>query len=190
MLNLMRKMFLFMMVSLDGFFEGPNHDLSWHNVDSEFNVFADKQLDETSTLIFGSRTYEMMANFWPSEIAIKNVPKTAARMNALHKIVFSRTLKRAEWNNTELHNSNSDIAAVIQKVKEKSGNDIAVLGSSNLCLTLIKEGLLDEIRIMVNPVVLGRGTALFSGISEPLKLELVCERTFTSGNVLLTYTLA
>ncbi|HUC95862.1 MAG TPA: dihydrofolate reductase family protein [Candidatus Saccharimonadia bacterium] len=183
----MRKMFLFMMVSLDGFFEGIDHDLSWHNVDAEFNDFADKQLDETSTLVFGSRTYKMMADFWPSDIAIKTAPNTATRMNSLHKIVFSRTLKKAEWNNSELHNDNT--AAVIRNAKKKPGNDIAVLGSSNLCLSLIKESLLDEIRIMVNPVVLGHGTPLFSGINKPLKLELNSKRSFKSGNVLLTYKL-
>jgi len=183
----MRKMYLFMMVSLDGFFEGPGHDLSWHNVDSEFNDFADKQLDETSTLVFGGKTYKMMADFWPSDIAVKTVANTATRMNSLHKIVFSRTLKKVEWNNSELHNSG--IAEAILNTKRKPGKDIAVLGSSNLCLTLIKENLLDEIRIMVNPVVLGHGTPLFSGLNEPLKLELTSERAFKSGNVLLTYTL-
>jgi dihydrofolate reductase len=176
-----------MMVSLDGFFEGSEHDLSWHNVDSEFNVFANKQLDESSTLVFGARTYQMMANFWPTEIGITAAPNTAKRMNSLDKIVFSRTLKKAEWNNTELHNG--DISTVIQSAKEKPGKDIAVLGSSDLCLSLIKEGLLDEIRIMINPVVLGRGKTLFSGITKQLKLELTNERTFKSGNVLLTYKL-
>ena len=176
-----------MMVSLDGFYEGPQHDLTWHNVDHEFNDFADKQLDESSILVFGGRTYKMMADFWPSDIAIKMAPNTAKRMNSLDKIVFSRTLKRADWNNTELHNG--DISTVIQNAKEKPGKEIAVLGSSDLCLSLIKEGLLDEIRIMVNPVVLGHGKTLFSGIINQLKLELTSERTFKSGNVLLTYKL-
>jgi dihydrofolate reductase len=183
----MRKMFLFMMVSLDGFVEAPDHDLSWHNVDSEFNEFANKQLDETSTLVFGGTTYKMMADFWPSDMAAKNAPETASRMNSLHKIVFSKTLGKAEWNNSELHSS--DIARVIHDAKNESGKDIAVLGSSNLCVALIREGLLDEIRIMVNPVVLGQGTPLFTGINEPLKLNLVGERQFSSGNVLLTYRL-
>lgn len=176
-----------MMVSLDGFYEGPEHDISWHNVDSEFNDFADKQLDESSTLIFGRRTYQMMADFWPSDIAIKTAPGTAKRMNALHKIVFSRTLQKAEWNNSELYDG--DIATVIRDAKKMPGKDLAVLGSSDLCVTLIKEGILDEIRIMVNPVLLGNGKRLFSGITKPLKLELINERTFKSGNILLTYKL-
>jgi dihydrofolate reductase len=176
-----------MMVSLDGFYEAPEHDLSWHRVDSEFSDFADKQLDESGVLVFGRRTYQMMADFWPSDSAIKAAPNTASRMNSLPKIVFSRTLKKAEWNNSELYSSG--IAEVIRNIEKTPGKDIAVLGSSDLCLTLIKEGLLDEIRIMVNPVVLGQGTPLFSGITKPLNLELTSERTFTSGNVLLTYNL-
>jgi dihydrofolate reductase len=183
----MRKMYLFMMLSLDGFFEGKGHDINWHNVDAEFGEFADKQLDESSTLVFGRRTYQMMADFWPTDFAIKNVSETASRMNALPKIVFSRTLEKVEWNNTELHSSN--VVTVIQNVKKIPGKDIAVFGSSDLCLTLIKDGLIDEIRIMVNPVVLGHGTPLFSGINGPLKLELTKEHTFKSGNVLLTYKL-
>jgi dihydrofolate reductase len=174
-----------MMVSLDGFFEGVDHDLSWHNVDAEFNDFAVKQLSETSTLVFGGRTYKMMADFWPTDFAIKTDPQTANRMNYLHKIVFSRTLKAAHWNNSELHSSN--VASIVRAVKEDSSKDIAILGSSNLCITLIKEELLDEIRIMVNPVVLGKGTTLFTGIKTPIKLTLDSSRKFQSGNVLLNY---
>jgi dihydrofolate reductase len=180
----MRKLFLFMMVSLDGYFEGRHHDISWHNVDQEFNDFAVKQLDEVDTLIFGARTYRLMADFWPTDTAIKADPHTATRMNALKKHVFSRTLKEAGWHNTELH---TDAATTIQAIKQQSGKDIAVLGSSNLCISLINEGLLDELRIMVNPVILGSGTSLFAGLSAPLKLQLTNERKFASGNVLLTY---
>ena len=176
-----------MMVSLDGFYEGPDHDISWHNVDSEFNDFANKQLDETSTLVFGGRTYKIMEDFWPTDIAIKAAPDTAKRMSSLHKIVFSHTLKQTTWNNTELHSG--DVDSVIRRAKKAPGKDIAVLGSSDLCLTLIKDGLLDEIRIMINPVMLGHGKTLFSGITQPLKLELTSERAFGSGNVLLTYKL-
>lgn len=174
-----------MMVSLDGFFEGVDHDLSWHNVDTEFNDFAAKQLDETSTLVFGGKTYKMMADFWPTDFATETDPKTADRMNSYPKIVFSRTLKSASWNNSELYSSN--VASVLKATKENSTKDIAVLGSSNLCLTLIKEKLLDEIRIMVNPVVLGKGTTLFTGIETPLKLALNTSREFKSGNMLLNY---
>ena len=178
-------MYLFMMVSLDGFFEGAEHDLSWHNVDAEFNDYADKQLDESSTLVFGRKTYQMMASFWPTDVGIQAAPDTAKRMNSLDKIVFSKTLEKVEWNNSKIYDN--DIATVIESYKKMPGKDIAVLGSSNLCVTLIKENLLDEIRIMVNPVILGKGTPLFAGLQTPTKLSLNSSRKFQSGNVLLNY---
>lgn len=174
-----------MMISLDGYFEGQDHDISWHNVDQEFNDFAVKQLDEVDTLIFGARTYELMASFWPTDAAVKADPNTALRMNALRKLVFSRTLKEVGWHNAKLY---QDVVATVQAKKQQPGKNIAVLGSSNLCLTLLQEGLLDELRIMVNPVLLGTGTSLFAGLPTPPTLRLTHERTFTSGNVLLTYT--
>lgn len=176
-----------MMVSVDGYFEGTGHDLSWHNAgNDEFEQFAIEQLDETSELIFGRRTYEMMADFWSSDFAAKTDPGTAERMNKARKFVFSRSLKSADWENTELHNG--DVTKVISKLKQEPGKDIAVLGSSNLCITLLNEGLLDELRIMVNPLALGKGTTLFSGLNEAVQLSLTASREFKSGNVLLTYT--
>lgn len=173
------------MISLDGFFEGPNHDLSWHNVDQEFNEFAINQLDASDTLVFGGRTYRMMADFWPSDEGLRDDPEVAKRMNSLPKIVFSRSLKSADWQNSELHTGN--VAEVITALKRQAGKDIAVFGSSNLCLSLIEAGVLDELRIMVNPLVLGSGSRLFEGLKSQLKLELVSSANFDSGNVLLTY---
>lgn len=181
----MKKMFLFMMISADGYFEGPKHQLDWHNVDSEFVDFALKQLDEVDTLVFGRRTYQLMYEFWPSETAKKADPLTAKAMNSLDKIVFSRTLKSVDWQNTKLIKSN--LKETIKELKSRPGKDIGVLGSSNLCLSLIEDQLLDEIRLMVNPIVLGQGTTLFDGLKKPLKLKLSSQRAFNSGNVLLTY---
>lgn len=186
----MRKVFLLMMVSLDGFFEGENHDLSWHNVDGEFNEFAAQMLSEVGTLMFGRRTYELMAGFWPTaKPSDPNDAIVAEKMNTLPKIVFSTTMKKVEekpsWKNVKLAKDN--VAEEVQKLKQQPGEDIAVLASSNLCISLIKMGLIDEFRIMVNPVVIGNGTPLFHGIQEKFKLKLLNTRTFNSGNVLLTY---
>lgn len=180
-------MFLFMMTTLDGYFEGQNHDISWHNAGSEeFAEFVDHQLDETDTLIFGRRTYELMASFWPSVEAKNMEPGTASRMNSLKKVVFSRNPLSTDWHNTE---SSTKVAEKIHELKGAPGKDIAVLASSNLCLTLIEEALLDEIRIMVNPLVIGSGTPLFDGIDKLRQFKLQGSRTFKSGNVLLTYSL-
>ncbi len=181
----MRKAYLFMMVSLDGYFEGPGHDLSWHNVDEEFVDFAVKQLDDTGAILFGRRTYEMMAGFWPSDYAKKTDPETARRMGALPKFVASRTLKSVGWENSSL--LGSDVAAEVTRLKGQPGKPVAVLGSNNLCVSLMEKGLVDEFRIMMNPVAIGAGTPLFYGLKKRYPLKLVKSREFKSGNVLLHY---
>src|SRR5512134_370781 len=98
----MRNLFAFDLMSLDGYFEGPNRDISWHNVDAEFDEYAVEMLNSVDVLLFGRVTYELMAGFWPTPDAMKNDPIVAERMNNVPKIVFSRTLEKAEWNNTRL----------------------------------------------------------------------------------------
>jgi len=187
----MRKMFLFMMVTLDGFMEGENHDISWHNVDQEFNDFAAKQLQEDmGTLVFGRTTYELMYSYWPN--ATPSDPKDAIvkdLMDTLPKIVVSHSLENVQdeknWKNVRVIKDN--LKEEFEKLKSEEGKDIAVLGSNNVCVTLLEERLLDEIRIMINPVVIGKGTPLFAGIQDKQKFGLQSTRTFRNGNVLLTY---
>jgi dihydrofolate reductase len=181
----MRKVFLFMMVTLDGFFEGPNQSIDWHNVDEEFNEFAIDQLNELDTLLFGRVTYQGMAGYWPTPFAKEDDPIVADKMNTISKIVFSTTLEEAEWNNTRLVKEH--IREEVSKLKQQPGKDIAIFGSSDLAVSLLRMGLLDELRIIVNPVVLGSGKRLFEGIQDQLDLKLLKTRTFHSGNVLLYY---
>jgi dihydrofolate reductase len=181
----MRKVILFMLVSLDGYFEGPNHNLDWHNVDEEFTAFSLEQLDSAGLLLFGRGTYQLMAGFWPTAVAAKDDPLTAEAMNRLPKVVFSRTLANVNWQNTRLVKDN--IVEEIKRLKDEPGKTIYVFGSSDLSLTLIKHGLIDEFRLLVNPVVLGAGTTLFHGIQENLHLRLLNTRTFKNGNVMLFY---
>ncbi len=182
-------MFLFMMVSIDGFIEGENHDLSWHNVDQEFSIFANKQLDGAGTLLFGRKTYQLMENFWPSKAGLEGDPETAIRMNNMPKIVFSKTLKEVKetkiWKNVTLCKSN--VLEEITNLKNLKGKNIVVLGSNNLCVTLLQYNLLDEIRIMVNPVVIGKGTPLFQGLEYKQKFNLSKAQKFKNGNILLIY---
>lgn len=178
-----------MMVSLDGYIEGPDHDLSWHNVDEEFNNFAISQLNETDTILFGRKTYELMESFWPTEQGIKDDPVVAEKMNFTPKIVFSKTLEKVEekenWKNVKL--IKDGVKEEIEKLKRKQGKNIAVLGSNNFCITLLELGILDEVRIMLNPVVIGKGTPLFEGISKRVEFKLTKTRNFKSGNILLYY---
>jgi dihydrofolate reductase len=181
----MRKVIFFNFITLDGFFEGANKELDWHNVDAEFNEFATEQLLSADMLLFGRVTYELMASYWPTESGIKDDPTIAQKMNSIPKIVFSRTLKKAEWNNTKLVKEN--IEAEVEKLKQQAGKNIFVLGSADLSSTLIKSNLIDEYRIMINPLLLGKGTPLFKGMNEKLNLKLIKTKVFNSGNVLLFY---
>jgi dihydrofolate reductase len=181
----MRKLFEFNLVTLDGYFEGPNRDISWHNVDAEFNEYAVDMLNSVDTLLFGRVTYELMAGYWPTPEAMKNDPIVAGKMNDLPKIVFSKTLRTVAWRNTRLVKDN--IEEEMRKMKEQPGKDMVILGSGSIVSEFAPHGLIDEHRIMVNPVVLGQGTPLFKGIKDKLNLKLLRARTFKSGNVLLYY---
>ena len=173
------------MVTLDGFFEGPAGEIDWHNVDEEFNAYAVNLLNNVDVLLFGRVTYELMANYWPTPAATTGDPIVAHMMNSLPKIVFSRTLDRADWNNTRL--VKEDIAGIILRLKQEPGKDLAIFGSSDLSLTLIQHDLIDEYRFIVNPVVLGSGKPLFKGMNKTLNLKLFNTKTFRSGNVMLYY---
>ena len=171
----------FIMVTLNGYFEGDKPwELEWHRTDEEFNDFATEQLDAFDTLVFGRATYEGMAQYWPSDEAVRTDPQVATRMNEASKIVVSRTLARPEpaWSNTTLVKDVHDL---------RSEKKQLVLGSSVLTTSLLEEGLLDELRIMVNPVLLGSGRSLASSAGRPLPLRLSARREFRNGNVLLTY---
>ncbi len=181
----MRKIIFQNLISLDGFFEGPNKEIDWHNVDDEFNKFANEFLDSVDLLLFGRITYELMASYWPTENAIKDDPMVANRMNSISKIVFSKTLDKAEWINTKLIKEN--VVDEILKLKQLPGKDIAVFGSSDLSLILLQHGLIDEIRVLINPVVIGNGKTIFTGINEKLKLKLLKTKSFESGNVMIYY---
>jgi len=181
----MRKMFAFLVATVDGYYEGPNQEFDWPLVDEEFNEFSVKQLDEVDTLVFGRVTYELMASYWPTPAAKEDDPRVAAKMNEMPKLVISRTLDKADWANTRLIRDN--VAEELTEVKQRPGKDIAILGSSALTVDLLRSGLLDELRIMVNPIILGAGKSIFKTADQRVGLALMEARPFASGNVLLRY---
>jgi dihydrofolate reductase len=126
-----------------------------------------------------------MAGFWPTPEAIKTDPIVAAGMNKSEKIVFSRTLQKADWNNTRL--VKDDMLGEVRRLKQGAGKELTVLGSGSIVAQLAEEGLIDEYEILLNPVVLGKGKTMFEGLKKRLALKLVSTRTFGNGNVLLTY---
>jgi dihydrofolate reductase len=183
----MRKLFSFMVTTLDGYHVGPNDGFDWPNVDQEFHDYSTRQLNDIDTLLFGRVTYEHMAAFWPTPEARENLPVTAQRMNNLHKVVFSSTLKEATWENSEL--VATDPVTKIEQLRQRPGEgDIALFGSSTLTASLREAGVVDELRVMVNPILLGGGVSLFSGLTDRVKLRLARTITFRNGNVLLCYT--
>lgn len=191
----MRKLFAFLAVTVDGYHEGPKREIDWHNAPdtdgSGFPVAAgfprpdDDRYDEVDTLVFGRVTYELMASYWPTPAAAEADPQIAARMNRLPKIVVSRTLDRADWSNTRLLNDGA--AEELGALKQQQGKDLAILGSSTLTTSLLREGVVDEVRILVNPIVLGDGHSVLRGAGPRVPLTLTGSRAFSSGNVLLYY---
>ncbi len=172
------------MVSANGYFERGPWGLDWHRVDAEFNDFAIRQLDSLDALLFGRITYEGMASYWPTADAIARDPEVAGRMNAKQKIVFSRTLETATWQNTRIAR---DAASEVARLKEGPGRDAVIFGSSDLAVGLSDLGLIDEYRLMVAAVALGEGRPFLRGLRRDLSLKLLDVRRFGNGNVLLSY---
>ena len=184
----MRKLIVFNHVSLDGYFVDGAGDMSWAKADhqdAEWNAFVAENASGGGVLVFGRVTYELMASFWQTPFAIESMPAVAAGMNSMPKVVFSRTLDQASWNNTTL--VKGDPAAEMRKMKQAPGEDMAILGSGSIVSQLAQEGLIDEYQVVVNPVVLGNGRTMFDGVKEKLSLKLIKTRAFGNGNVLLCY---
>jgi len=181
----MRKLSVFNLVTLDGYFAGEGGDISWHTVDEEFQELAKAASNSGNTLLFGRKTYQLMESFWPTPEAIRTDPIVAAGMNKAEKVVFSRTLQMADWNNTRL--VKDDMLVEIRRLKQGDGMGLTVLGSGSIVAQLAQEGLIDEYQVLLNPIVLGRGKTMFEGIRGRIFLKLIKTRTFGNGNVLLTY---
>ncbi len=183
----MRKLIVFNHISLDGYIQDAHGDMSWAHADpdAEWNAFVEDNAKGGGALVFGRITYELMTRYWPTEMAKQNDPVVAERMNAMPKIVFSRTLKSATWNNTRL--IADDPVAAIGRLKHEDGPDMAMFGSGSIVAQLAPAGLIDEFQIVVKPLVLGSGRTMFEGVPAPLRLKQTNVRRFANGNVVLWY---
>jgi len=183
-----RKLSVFNSVTLDGYFTGPGGDMSWAHAgsdDPEFQAFVAENARGGSVLLFGRVTYQLMASYWPTPMALENDPAVAAEMNARPKVVFSRTLTSASWSNTTV--SKGDLAQAVRALKEAPGDDLVILGSGSIVAQLTEAGLIDEFQVLVTPVVLGSGRTMFDGVREKRLLRLMGSRTFGNGKVFLRY---
>jgi dihydrofolate reductase len=176
-----RRVIVSNVASLDGFFETPDKKLDWVVTDAEFFDYAKGMLRAADTLLFGRATYEHMADYWPTA----PTDEIADKMNNLEKIVFSRTLYEAAWNNSRLAEKNPQ--EEVSSLKKRPGKDIVVLGSASVASSLLQAGLVDEYRVILQPVLIGRGNPLFKDITERIQLKLILARAFGSGVVLLSY---
>jgi len=182
----MRKLVVFNHVSVDGYFVDAHGDMSWaHASDPEWNAFVAENATGGGELLFGRVTYDLMTSYWPTPLAREHDPVVAERMNALPKVVFSRSMDESAWQNTRL--VRGDLAAEVRRLKEAPGPDMVIFGSGSLVAQLSQAGLIDEYQIVVNPVVLGAGRTMFEGVAEKLTLKLTQARAFGNGKVLLCY---
>ncbi|MDA3626496.1 dihydrofolate reductase family protein [Saccharopolyspora oryzae] len=180
----MRKLISFTGISLDGYYKRTSGEFDFPHVDEEFFDFSNRQDAYLDALVFGRETYEHMAAHWPN--ATEGDPEIIDFMNGVPKLAVSDTLERADWNNTTLVRRD-DIAGTIKDLKQQPGKEIALFGSVQLTASLLELGLVDELRVIVFPVLLGEGVSAFSTLSGQVQLELWRTTTFRSGNVLLVY---
>ena len=176
----MRRLITWDMLSLDGFFAAPGGHLDWFVFEDELDRYIKESQLATDTLLFGRATYEGMAAYWTTAEG-----DIADFMNGVTKYVFSRTLDRADWNKTTL--VKGDAAETVRRLKEESGKDIFVFGSADFTATLMRDKLIDEYRIGLNPVILGKGIPLFKEGIERVRLRLTMTTPLKSGVVILHY---
>lgn len=181
----MKKLSVFNFITLNGYYKSLQGDIGWHQHGEEENAFSEENMKRENILVFGRLTYEMMAGFWPTPFAMERDPLTAAGMNNAEKIVFSKTMKKPEWNNTRLINEHA--VEEMAKLKLSSSKDLTILGSGSLWPEFAKAGLIDEFSFMIDPVAISHGVPIFNGIDTMMKLKLTGTRTFKSGTVLMTY---
>jgi dihydrofolate reductase len=179
----MKRVIFQMSVSLDGYIEGPNHEIDWHLVDDEFNAYAVEMLKASAALIMGRRTYELMARFWPADT--DNDPIVKEQMNSTPKLVFSRTLKKVEWQNSRL--ATGSIVDEVARLKQVPGEGLLPVGGSELAACFLEQGLIDELRIIHTPILVGGGKTVFDGIKKRYPLRLLSTKKFKSGNVVSIY---
>ncbi|MER7685447.1 dihydrofolate reductase family protein [Streptomyces sp. NPDC097610] len=186
----MRRIVLMMSVSLDGFIEGPNREIDWHRVDAELHRHFNEEVSKLGGLLEGRVTHELMAGFWPTADQDPDSPDSTAEVvefagiwRDIPKYVYSRTLERADWNTTIVR----DVVPVeVRALKEQPGGDLG-LGGADLAAAFLRHDLVDEFRVYVHPVLIGRGKPLFPESYTPTDLRFAESRAFGNGVVLLRY---
>jgi dihydrofolate reductase len=178
----MRKLIAALFVSLDGVAEAPE---KWNPpyFTDEMGAVIGQAMASSDALLMGRRTYEEFVSYWPQQSSEGN--PIAAFMNNTPKYVASTTLKELDWQGSTL--LGDDVAGEVSKLKQEPGKDIIVNGSATLVRSLLADGLVDELQLMIHPIVLGSGARLFDGGTPKAELELVDTKAFSSGVLSVTY---
>ena len=185
----MRKIVVFMHITLDGFVAGPNGEMDWINIGDEIFEYAGQQTDLADTAMYGKNTFLMMNGYWPTAADQPNASKHDIQhsnwYNKVEKVVLSKTLNEKEYPGIRI--IKDDLEAEINKLKKESGKNILIFGSAAAVHSLMSLNLIDEYWLMVNPVILGQGIPLFSDIKDKINVKLADSNIFSSGVVCLHY---
>jgi dihydrofolate reductase len=185
----MRKVVLDMMVSLDGFIDGPNGELDWVPFDEEFQKYNNRDLSTFDTFLYGRVAYQKAGTMNMDEFTRlygngPDVVEFVNRVNDMTKVVFSMTLERVEGNGRIVR---GDVVEEVKRMKQQPGKDMALVAGPGLVSMFIRHGLIDEYRIGVVPVVLGGGKPLFKAVADRRQMKLTEAKPFRSGVVMLNY---
>ena len=185
----MRKIIVTTWITLDGYLAGPNGEMNWVMVDQAMGQYEVDLVSSADTLIFGRVTYESFAGSWPhvpeNPSVSEGEKEYARKLNSIRKIVFSKSLEKVEWNNSQL--VKEVLPEEIAKMKQEPGKDMVIYGSASIVQAFTDLGLIDEYQLLVHPVVLGSGKPLFAGIAKPAHLRLLQTKSFPSGVIGLYY---
>jgi dihydrofolate reductase len=187
----MRKIVTSHWITLDGFIAGPNSEMDWVGTgfDEAMGLYESELVNAADTLLLGRVTYDSFASSWPhvpdSPHASEGEKEYARRLNSMRKIVFSRALERAEWNNSTL--TREIVPDEVKRLKQEPGQNILIYGSASVVSSLTNLGLIDEYQLLVYPLLLGQGKPLFKNVQHKVSLTLVETKTHSTGVVRLTY---
>jgi dihydrofolate reductase len=182
----MKNLIMQLELTLDGFYAGPHEEFDWFSLDQELWKMRVEQFNRVDTVLLGRKNYVGFRHYWPK--VVNNPASTGTDikfsrwLDDIPKVVFSKTLEKAEWRNSRLVKEN--LAEEVSKLKKQSGKDILIMSSSSVAQECMKHDLIDEYWLNIHPVTLGKGLPLFK---ERVNLKLLDSRIFDFGKVYLHY---
>jgi len=185
----LRKLKLQVQMSIDGCIAGPNGEMDWMVglQDDKLNKYVNELTESFDTILLGRKMTDVFISYWSDVINKPDEPwyALAKKMIEIPKVVFTKTLNKSKWINTDI--ATGDLTDEIMKLKSRDGKDMVVYGGASFDSSLIKLGLIDEFLLFINPVAIGNGMTIFNDLNEIQKFNLVKSMAFDSGIVLLHY---